>query len=258
MKNHFTRSACTIAISALALTVGSAAAQQQQNKAPSIQEQTARLFSEDQAESVIGEWEEAPAQAARRLIESYGVPQEITKNRLIWHNNGPWERTEIVNEEVEHNFPEPHTDFLYQTVNFNVPEEKVADIVGMSGSILIDRVKGEVTARCDSEEANFVALNLMNQIVDGRKDARSGRDTYAQTMLEGKHQDLAERLHFTSAQVEDPGDPGVVYGARETDTEVKKQEEQPEAKEENRKSRRQQILERMRNQRTERDGQESQ
>lgn len=206
------------------------------------------------AEGVLRDWEEEPAGVARELIERYGEPEEITANRLIWHNNGQWKRTEIVNEQVSHNFPKPHNDFLYQTVEFPVPEEKAGEIIQMSGSLLIDRVKGEVTARCDSEKANMLSLNLMNQIIDGRKNAKSARDTYAATMLEDKHQDLTERLHFSWQQFDEAADPGITYGGRdegdanaESGEEIEEQDQvDPEARRHDRFHRRQEARQRWR------------
>jgi hypothetical protein len=199
---------------ACALLAGTAGGQPIQQTITSAEEGEETVLQGHAAIRMLLEnWESEPAERARELVEQYGRPDEVTRNRLIWHNNGPWKRTEIVNEEVTHNFPRAHNDFLYQTVEFPVPEEKVGEIAGFSGSILIDRVKGELTARCDTEKANMVTLNLVNQIIDGRKNAKSARDTFAETMLEDKHQDLGERLHFTWQQFEEPADPGTVYGS---------------------------------------------
>jgi hypothetical protein len=188
-----------------------------------------RVQGQQDVENILNNWEAAPAQKARELIQEYGQPNEVTERRLIWHNNGVWKRTEIVNEEVAHNFPQPHQDFLYQTINYNVPEEKAGEIIQMSGSLIIDRVKGELTARCDSEEANLLAINLAHQIVEEKKNAKSGRDTYAEAMMEEKHQDMMERLLFSPEQIEDPADPGIIYGARAEQTEEVTEEVSEEA-----------------------------
>lgn len=188
-----------------------------------IAQEEPEIKDNDDIEEILEDWADAPAEAARALIDEYGTPDEITEKRLIWHDNRPWKRTEIVDEEIAHNFPEEHKDFLYQTVEFPVPEDKVVELAAFNGSLLIDRVKGEVTARCDREEANILTLNLMNQIIDGRKNAKSARDTHAETVLENKHQDLTQRLAFVWQQFDETADPGTVYGAPdrpdETDSE---------------------------------------
>jgi hypothetical protein len=36
------------------------------------------------------------------------------------------------------------------------------------GSILVDRTRGEVAARCDSEAANVLGLNMVQELVMGK------------------------------------------------------------------------------------------
>lgn len=75
-------------------------------------------------------------------------------------NNGPWKRSELVNEEIQHDFPKPHHDMLKQAIAWKVPAGKFDDLAEYDGSIIVERTKGEVAARCDKEEANFLAINL--------------------------------------------------------------------------------------------------
>jgi hypothetical protein len=44
------------------------------------------------------------------------------------------------------------------------------------GSVLVDRTKGEMSARCEGEAANFLALNLADEIVHGKKDVATARN----------------------------------------------------------------------------------
>ena len=46
------------------------------------------------------------------MIAKYGSPQKATSKMLIWHNQSPFKRITIWNEEVPHDFPKPHVDFL--------------------------------------------------------------------------------------------------------------------------------------------------
>lgn len=68
------------------------------------------------ADQVIAKWKSTPRDVAKTMIAKYGQPQEVTANRLIWHNDGPWKLTELVNEEIPHDFPMPHKDMLYQAI----------------------------------------------------------------------------------------------------------------------------------------------
>ena len=47
------------------------------------------------------------------MIKKYGQPDEVMNMRLIWHDNGPWQITEIMNKEIDHNFPIPHKDAMH-------------------------------------------------------------------------------------------------------------------------------------------------
>jgi hypothetical protein len=43
------------------------------------------------------------------------------------------------------------------------------------GSVIAERTAGEVSARCHDEHANFLALNLMHDIVTGAKNVEEAR-----------------------------------------------------------------------------------
>ncbi|MDK1490827.1 hypothetical protein QN219_12215, partial [Sinorhizobium sp. 7-81] len=44
---------------------------------------------------------------------------------------------------------------------------------------IVERTAGEVSARCHDEQANFLALNLMHDIVTGAKSVEDARAYYA-------------------------------------------------------------------------------
>jgi hypothetical protein len=52
-------------------------------------------------EQMIADWKSKPQEVARRMLAKYGLPHEATPMRLIWHQTGPWKRTEVVNEEIQ-------------------------------------------------------------------------------------------------------------------------------------------------------------
>ena len=78
---------------------------------------------------------------------------------LIWHNNGPWKRTIAYRTPVQDNFAMPHPDLLEQVINYRVPASRVDDRAQYDGSVIAERTKGEVSARCDKEAGNFLAIN---------------------------------------------------------------------------------------------------
>jgi hypothetical protein len=169
----------------------------------------ARLGSVDRAkvDAILKTWPKVARESATTAIEKYGPPDEASASRLIWHNNGPWKRTVVYNEEVPHNFPTPHHDVLEQYVPYRVPVEKLGELAAFDGSVLVDRTKGELSARCEGEEANVLALNLAHEIVQGRKDVAAARKAYGEAMLArraGKRPEIMQKLMF-DARTTDTG-----------------------------------------------------
>ena len=131
-------------------------------------------------EQILSGWGETPQKVAHRTIDEYGPPNEATPSRLIWFNNGPWKRTIVYRDEVPHNFPKPHTDLLEQFIDYKVPPEKFSELAAYDGSVVPERTKGELSARCDMEEMNFLALNLAHDIVTGARTVDDARREYAE------------------------------------------------------------------------------
>lgn len=157
-------------------------------------------------ERIIMNWKSKPQEVARKVIAKYGMPHEATARRLIWHNNGPWKMTELVNEEIPHSFPKMHPDMLRQVIDYRVPAEHFDKLAEYDGSVIVERTKGEISARCDMEEANFLALNLAHEIAAGKKSVDEARKFYAEAILEMKHPEYKQGFVFSVAQM-NQGDP---------------------------------------------------
>ncbi len=152
-----------------------------------------------EAERIIDSWPNAPKNLARQMLEKYGPPNEATPTKLFWYRNGPWKRTELTSEVVTHNWPAPHSDFFTQVIDYRVPPEMVHLIAMFDGSILVDRTRGEVAARCDSEAANVLGLNMVHEIVGGKRTVEEARQTSADQTVAynmGRAAPYAERLQF--------------------------------------------------------------
>ncbi len=163
----------------------------------------------NEVERIIESWPKAPKEGARQMLEQYGPPNEATPTKLFWYNNGPWKRTLITSDVLIHNFPAPHSDFLTQWIDYPVPVDMVDAITRYDGSCLVDRTAGEAGARCDSEAANLITLNLMHEIVTGRKSVEEARKVYAENMAAytmGRPAPYAEQFLFAVPQggTEDP------------------------------------------------------
>lgn len=64
-----------------------------------------RPAEDSMVKDILADWPSRPKLAAYRMIGKYGMPQEATPMRLVWHNNGPWKRTIVTRREIPHFFP---------------------------------------------------------------------------------------------------------------------------------------------------------
>jgi hypothetical protein len=133
--------------------------------------------------NLVDGWPAKAREAANAMIAKYGQPHEATPTMLIWHNVGPWKHTILSRDEVPHDFPKPHTDLLEQVIDYRVPVDKFDELAAYDGSVIVERTKGEMSARCDKEEMNFLSLNLANDIVTGRRTVEQARRFYAETAM---------------------------------------------------------------------------
>ena len=138
------------------------------------------LVTQEQVDAIIEHWPAAPQKVVPEVIKKYGLPNEATPTMLIWHDSGPWKRTIVTSDETAHDFPTPHTDFFSQTINYDVPPDKLPELAEFDGSLIVYRTAGQVTASCDNESANFLAVNLMHDIVTGRRTAEQARKELAE------------------------------------------------------------------------------
>ncbi|MDQ3255686.1 MAG: hypothetical protein M3R15_17600 [Acidobacteriota bacterium] len=160
---------------------------------------TSSVADMNTVQALIESWAPMPKKSAEQTLDKYGPPNEALASRLIWYNNGPWKRTIVYRDEVLHNFPAPHTDVIEQFIDYQVPPEKFSELAKFDGSVIVERTKGEVSARCDMEAANILALNLMHDIVTGKCDADKAREIYAETtgkFLMNQPAPYAEELQF--------------------------------------------------------------
>lgn len=145
-------------------------------------------------------WHEASREAAMMMVEKYGEPAEETATMLVWHNAGPWKRTIISKEAVQHNFPMPHPDVMEQVIDYQVPWDKFDELAQYDGSVIVERTKGEMSARCDKEAANFLALNLAHDVVTGKQTVNGARAEYAsqiKAMMAKESAPYTEGIKFT-------------------------------------------------------------
>ncbi|PYS75291.1 MAG: hypothetical protein DMF66_19920, partial [Acidobacteria bacterium] len=157
----------------------------------------------DEVKNLIENWPAAQKNIAEQMIAKYGFPNEATPTKLFWYGNGPWKRTELSGDAVVHNWPTVHSDFLTQVIDYRVPPEMFHLIAMFDGSILCDRTRGEVAARCDTESANVLGMNMVHEIVTGKRTVEEARKISVESTVAynlGRSAPYAEQLLFEVPQ----------------------------------------------------------
>lgn len=133
---------------------------------------------------IIDAWPEKAREAAKLVLDAHGEPDDATSALLIWREVSGCKRVIASKAFFQHDFPTPHTDSVESVIDYRVPVEKFSSLAMFDGSVIAERTAGEVSARCHDEQANFLALNLMHDIVTGQKSPEEARAYYAKEFLD--------------------------------------------------------------------------
>ena len=152
-----------------------------------------RGISEAEAKSnkLVSNWKHEKAKNfANVLISKYGEPNVKGGRMLLWHDlklideeNYQYkikdvDKVYIIDEHIEHSFPADHIDFVYTMIKIpkiqakagrsTIEPDLVGKFAGVTGSIIVDGLKGEVTARCGDLVANDVTLQFVLDSINGK------------------------------------------------------------------------------------------
>ena len=156
--------------------------------------------NDDDARRRIETWPQNKRTAAEGLIDKYGAPDEITSDRLSWADRDNWSHVTLHREGKTENFPTTHENFIEHTVRYDVPREKAGELIKFHPSLVVDQQEGTLSARSDSVEANILALNLADEIVQGKRTVNSARNAMREELrkeMAGKDSRYTEGLMFT-------------------------------------------------------------
>lgn len=116
----------------------------------------------------------APRNYAYKVEEWLGEPSIEGNDVVGWEKSAnsiladsPYDRIEIKDEYVPHNFPAEHHDFVYSYAKIRLTPSQACSLLKVSGSILPDLLKKEVGARCGDLTANDVTLSFVQDVADG-------------------------------------------------------------------------------------------
>ena len=139
------------------------------------------IYSIDNA---LNKWKhKLPRDMLSEYINKFGQPDEMSAKSATWYKIAGFDKTVIVDEEIGHDSPVDHIDFVYSTKKIRVKPLDVCVLSNSSGSILIDQLKGEVTARCHYIIKNAVTLGFVQDVVAGKISPGGARNEYAKRIL---------------------------------------------------------------------------
>jgi hypothetical protein len=131
------------------------------------------------AEKVAAGWADNGRLAALALIEKYGPPDEVHSAHLVWTNRGPW-RTTVVRD-----LPPPYAGaktaelgVVEQTVEYPLRPDQADVLAAFGRTLKANTLTGEITARSDNENINFLRVNLADEMLNGRLTVDQAREAY--------------------------------------------------------------------------------
>ncbi len=140
-----------------------------------------------------------PRDTALLYCSKFGDPAAITKNSAIWSAPIPKHSVvEVKNEQIPHSWPVDHIDFVYSTRSYKEEDGScamspthVGIIAQATGSIFVDQLKCEATARCHYLIKNDVSLRFVQDVISGEGEItiENARDVYADYILSNKMTD---------------------------------------------------------------------
>ncbi|MBI2787528.1 MAG: hypothetical protein HYX59_02495 [Elusimicrobia bacterium] len=152
-------------------------------------------LSGETPESIILLWPTFSYRLARLMIARYGQPARASDHSLVWSGNGQWARTVVYRDSQRTG----GGSRLEQSVAYRVPEARLEDLARFDKDIEADRKEGWLTVRADDEAENFLALNLADEVVKGKRtprDAADFRRSAARLRDAGKSLPYFDRLLF--------------------------------------------------------------
>ncbi len=156
-------------------------------------------LSDETPESIILLWPAYSYRLARRMIARYGLPVDSVEDRVVWRDNGPWKRTVIYRNPPSDGLFRKGRGRLEQSVAYKFPKGRAPALAAFDRTIEADEEAGLLTVRTDEESSNILALNLADEVLQGRrtpKDAAEFRARAARLRDSGKSSPYLEGLLF--------------------------------------------------------------
>lgn len=115
-------------------------------------------------------WRSGPKAEYYRTVERFGNPTYFDPRPdgvAVWSKFRkccPFVRIMVADENVPHDKPKKHCDFIYTTIKYSINSGMRQHVLNISDSIIYDGLKEELTARCHTLEANMATLVLADKV----------------------------------------------------------------------------------------------
>ena len=109
-------------------------------------------------------WGVKPYIEYHKLVKKFGKPSFINSSpggSAVWTKFGkcsPFVRIMIVDEQVT------NCNFIYVSINYHIDPKKMSDILSISDSIMYDKLKEEVTVRCNTLETSIATIVMVYNV----------------------------------------------------------------------------------------------
>ncbi len=127
------------------------------------------------AEKIIDGWPARARSAARLTMARYGMPNEVGEDALVWHANGPWRRTTVHRGSRPRYALWGNKDYLENAIGYAVPNRSLEDLARFDENLRVDPATASLSARSESESRNCLALNLADEIINGKRTVAEAR-----------------------------------------------------------------------------------
>ncbi|MBI3299867.1 MAG: hypothetical protein HYZ75_17010 [Elusimicrobia bacterium] len=154
---------------------------------------------EDRVDEAISGWPASSRRTAELMMSKYGLPDRVSSGKLVWENSSPWKETTVYRIGTMHAFPLQHEDILRQSAAYEVPREKGPELERLDIGVSVERDYKGLSAVSDSEDGNFLAVNLAVEVLKGDKTPEQARETYSRAIMlsaEGKSSPYTQGFLF--------------------------------------------------------------
>lgn len=168
------------ALALLGLAAGSAAARMgwSGTQAAGFQSQPDAKQGIDKARANVAAWPEDARLLARKMIDEIGAPDEVMPRHMTWSGRKPFNTITVYSDKVSSG----QAGLLLETVSYRVPVGKWRALNAFGHGVTYDVVFNELVACSDAPETNLLALNLADEVIQGRRSPDEARAVFDKTL----------------------------------------------------------------------------